>query len=167
MTDKIKKLKSLYERDFYKWIMENVKFLKNREFDKVDWENVIEELESIGRRELRNAVEFMATILEHLYKYENFKEDESIKDAWIDNINDARMELEYLFNDSPSLREKAQEKIDLAWKSAVKRLISWFKYPENKYLADKYFGKKPTEENFPKKCPYTFQQILEYEPWVV
>jgi hypothetical protein len=32
-------------------------------------------------------------------------------------------------------------------------------------LANKYFGRKPTEKDFPEKCPYTFNQILEYEPW--
>jgi hypothetical protein len=54
-------LKTLYEKDFYKWIIENVELLKNKEFDLVDWENVIEEFESMGRSELRSVISFMGS----------------------------------------------------------------------------------------------------------
>ena len=55
-------LKQLYNKDFYQWIMENVELLKNKEFDLVDWENVIDELESMGRSELRSVISFMTVI---------------------------------------------------------------------------------------------------------
>ncbi|EEP60045.1 DUF29 domain-containing protein [Sulfurihydrogenibium yellowstonense] len=158
-------LKSLYEKDFYRWIIENVELLKNKEFDLVDWDNVIEELESMGRSELRSVISFMAVILEHLYKWENFRENENMGDSWIDSIDNARTELDYLFSDSPSLRRKVQEGVDLAWKNAVKRLVRWFEKPLNEKLAKKYFGKLPTEKNFPEKCPYSFDDILNYKPW--
>jgi len=158
-------LKSLYEKDFYKWIIENVEFLKNKEFDLVDWDNVIEELESMGRIELRSVISFMAIILEHLYKWENFRENENMGNSWVRSILSSRNQIYDLFEESPSLKNKAKEEIELAWKSAVRRLINWFKYSENKHLANKYFGRKPTEKDFPEKCPYTFNQIIEYEPW--
>jgi len=159
-------LKQLYNKDFYQWIMENVELLKNKEFDLVDWEHVIEELESMGRSELRSVISFMTVILEHLYKYEHFRESETMGDGWIDSIDSSRIELEWLFNDSPSLKRKALEEIDIAWKDAVRRLVRWFEKPINKRLAKKYFGKLPTEKNFPKKCPYTFDHILNYKPWL-
>jgi len=158
-------LKLLYEKDFYKWIIENVELLKNKEFDLVDWDNVIEELESMGRSELRSVISFMAIILEYLYKWENFRENENMGDSWIDSIDNARTELDYLFSDSPSLKRKVQEEIDLAWKNAVKRLVRWFEKPLNERLAKKYFGKLPTEKNFPEKCPYSSDDILNYKPW--
>jgi rRNA-processing protein FCF1 len=159
-------LKSLYEKDFYRWIIENVELLKNKEFDLVDWDNVIEELESMGRSELRSVISFMAIILEHLYKWKNFRENENMGNSWIDSIDNARTELEYLFSNSPSLKRKAQEEVDLAWKNAVKRLVRWFEKPLNEKLAKKYFGKLPTEKDFPGRCPYTIEQILDYKPWL-
>jgi hypothetical protein len=27
-------------------------------------------------------------------------------------------------------------------------------------------GKLPTKRDFPQECPYTFEQVMEYEPWV-
>jgi hypothetical protein len=77
------------------------------------------------------------------------------------------MQIADLFDDNPSLRRIAQEKESLnkAWKRAVRRLILWFDEDENKDLAKKYFGRLPTEEDFPKECPYTFEQVMEYKPW--
>ena len=45
-------------------------------------------------------------------------------------------------------------------------LIVWFDEDENENLAQKYFGRVPTEKDFPQECPYTFEQIMEYEPWL-
>jgi len=45
-------------------------------------------------------------------------------------------------------------------------LVNWFENPENLYLAKKYFGRIPTEKDFPERCPYTFEQILDYKPWI-
>jgi hypothetical protein len=159
-------LKQLYSKDFYQWIMENVELLKNKDFDLVDWENVIEELESMGRSELNSAISFMTIILEHLYKYEHFRDNDTMGNGWIKSILNSRYRLVKIFDKNPSLKKKAEESISEAWEDSVKKMITWFKYPENKILAKKYFGRLPTEQDFPKKCPYTFRQILEYEPWL-
>ena len=45
-------LKELYEKDFYLWVQENLRLLKNKEFHLVDWENLLEEIEGIGRSPL-------------------------------------------------------------------------------------------------------------------
>jgi Domain of unknown function DUF29 len=39
----------LYDQNFYLWIQRTAKLLKERSFDEVDWENLIEEIESMGR----------------------------------------------------------------------------------------------------------------------
>ena len=159
-------LKSLYEKDFYKWITENVQLLKNKDFDLVDWENVIEELESMGRSELSSAISFMTVVLEHLYKYEHFRDNNTMGNGWIKSILNSRYRLIKIFDKNPSLEKKAEESIQEAWEDSIKKMITWFKYPENHHLAKRYFGRLPTEQDFPKICPYTFQQILEYEPWI-
>jgi hypothetical protein len=37
-------IKGLYEKDFYLWVQENLRLLKNREYDLVDWDNLLEEI---------------------------------------------------------------------------------------------------------------------------
>ena len=40
----------LYERDFYSWSMQQADALKRRDFNAVDWDNVIEEIADLGAR---------------------------------------------------------------------------------------------------------------------
>jgi hypothetical protein len=51
----------LYERDFYRWATEQAAVIRNKRFELealgIDWMNVAEELDTLGRsekRELRN-----------------------------------------------------------------------------------------------------------------
>jgi hypothetical protein len=166
MEIKTQGLKELYEKDFYLWVQENLKLLKNREYDLVDWENLLEEIEDMARRELRSLISLMAVIMEHLYKWENFRYREDVGHSWISSINNARNELDTIFETYPSIRKKAAEELPTAWRIAVKRLVRWFEEDENHYLAKKYFGRFPTERDFPQECPYTFEQVMEYKPWV-
>jgi hypothetical protein len=168
MELKTKSLKELYEKDFYLWVLENLKLLKNKEFELVDWENLLEEIEYMARKELRSVISLMAVIMEHLYKWENYKESAYMGSSWKKSILNARKELINLFDEMPSLKRIAQEKESLnkAWRRAVNSLIVWFDEDENKNLAKKYFGRLPTGEDFPKDCPYTFEQVMEYKPWL-
>jgi hypothetical protein len=168
MELKIKSLKELYEKDFYLWVLENLKLLKNKEYELVDWENLLEEIEYMARKELRSVISLMAVIMEHLYKWENYRESAYMGSGWKKSILNSRKELIDLFDEIPSLKRIAQEKESLnrAWRRAVNSLIVWFDEDENKDLAKKYFGRLPTEEDFPKDCPYTFEQVMEYKPWL-
>ena len=153
MELKTQSLKELYEKDFYLWVQENLKLLKNKEYELVDWENLLEEIEDMGRRYLDSVVSLMAIILEHLYKWEHFRYGEHVGHSWIKSINNARKELRTIFKRHPSVEVKAQEKenIQTAWELAVYSLIDWFKEPKNQDLAKKYFGKLPTEKDFPQE----------------
>jgi hypothetical protein len=157
-------LKLLYEKDFVLWVEENLKLLKDRQFDKVDWDHLLEEIEDLAGRYVDEVITLMAKIMVNLYKYENFKKDRM--DAWIRIILNSRIRLEELFDRMPSLKNKAVNELETAWRFAVIDLVFYFKYPGNEKLIEKYFdGRRPTEKDFPEKCPYTFNQVLEYEPW--
>jgi hypothetical protein len=49
-------LKILYEIDDYQWLEETINLIKKRDFSALDLDNLIEELEELGK-EKRNAVE--------------------------------------------------------------------------------------------------------------
>lgn len=169
MTQTTQSLKELYEKDFYLWVQENLKLLKNKEYDLVDWENLLEEIEDMGQRHYDAMVSYMAVIMEHLYKWENFRYSQDMGHDWIETIYTHRRQVARIFRKYPSLRAKAQKRevIQEAWEEGVHALIDWFKLPRNKALVQFYFkGRIPTEKDFPKECPYTFQQIMEYEPWL-
>jgi len=57
MTQIMPKTETLYDQDFVAWCEDTAAKLKVRDFDNLDFENLIEEIESLGRsdrRELRN-----------------------------------------------------------------------------------------------------------------
>jgi len=60
MELKTKSLKELYEKDFYLWVLENLKLLKNKEFELVDWENLLEEIEDVAKRHFESVISCMA-----------------------------------------------------------------------------------------------------------
>jgi hypothetical protein len=157
MELKAQSLKELYEKDFYLWVQENLRLLKNREYELVDWENLLEEIEGIGRSLFIEVLRQMRKIMEGLYKWENFKNHPEAYD-WVEEVAKARRELEELFEDSPSLKAIAQDKDTLqkAWKLSVRAMERWLEHSKNLTI----------KEAFPQECPYTFQQIMEYKPWL-
>ena len=149
--------------------MENLKLLKNKEYDLVDWENLLEEIEDMGQRHYDAMVSYVAVIMEHLYKWENFKYSQGTGRDWIETIYTHRKKATRIFRKNPSLRVKAQgrEVLQEVWEEGVHALINWLKLPRNKALVQLYFkGRIPTERDFPQECPYSFEQIMEYEPWL-
>jgi Domain of unknown function DUF29. len=99
-------LKELYEKDYYRWVNENLQLLKEREYDSVDWENLLEEIEDLGRKHLESVISYMAVILQHLYKIDNFRIYEHSGKGWINSVLHARKSLEKLFLEYPSLKQK-------------------------------------------------------------
>jgi hypothetical protein len=67
-TDGAHSQPNLYESDFYQWIQQTAGALKAKAFDQVDWDNVIEEIESMGRSERRELKSRLIVLLEHLLK---------------------------------------------------------------------------------------------------
>ena len=72
--------KSLYETDFLLWTEETIAKLKARDFDHVDLENLIEEIESLGKSDKKEIKSRLTTLLAHLLKriYVNMPQDQSV-----------------------------------------------------------------------------------------
>ncbi len=101
---------SLYDQDFYRWIQTTVQALKHRKLEQVDWENLIEEIDSMGRSEKKELKSRLLVILEHLLKL-MFWESEKAQNSrgWRNTVIEQRSQLELLLDDSPSLRPIVQE----------------------------------------------------------
>jgi len=148
-------LKELYHKDFPLWVEKNLELLREKAYDLVDWENLLEEIEDMGLRHLESCISHLAVILEHLYKWDHFrgltkagKEKGGL--SWVITIELARKEIEYLFEKHPSLRVKLPKEFNSAWKEASLRLMKW--------LAK--VGEDPKDYPIPKECPYTYEEAM-------
>ena len=97
----------LYQEDFVRWTEQQSSALREAAGVgtnlPLDWENLAEEIESLGasqRRELRSRI---AVILEHLMKLEHSPAIDP-RTGRMETISRERLNVEYLLQDSPSLR---------------------------------------------------------------
>ncbi len=106
-----------YDTDLVLWSREQADLLRRmaageRVNDQVNWENVAEEIESLGRsdwRELRRGVE---VILRHLIKLHVSPVVEP-RAGWRRTIVEQRNQIQILLDDSPSLLQRVPEAISL------------------------------------------------------
>ncbi len=146
-------LKQLYDKDYPLWVDINLQLLKDKAYELVDWDNLFEEIEDMGRSDLKACISYLAVILEHLYKLDNFKDiagGETAGKSWVRSIENAKDEIDILFNFYPSLKGKLPYEIEKSWIIARKKLIRWLK--EN--------DRNPNDYNIPEECPYTYEEAL-------
>ncbi len=105
-------IKTLYNEDFLAWSLQQAAALRaaarTGSNQQLDWENLAEEIEDLGkslRRELRSQIR---RIIQHLVKLE-YSAATDPRRGWRASIRDAREEIHDLLADSPSLaRELSQ-----------------------------------------------------------
>jgi len=108
--------KSLYEQDFVCWSAEQAKAIRDAGNAgtnlPIDWENVAEEIDSLGRSQRTELRSRIRTIIAHLMKLEASPAEEPRR-GWEETVLGQRAEIEGLLDDSPSLRREVPALI--AW----------------------------------------------------
>jgi hypothetical protein len=135
-------MSNLYEQDFYGWTQEQAVLLRQGKLMQLDVENLIEEIESLGRQERRELVSRLVVLLHHLLKWEFQPEYRSR--SWEATIKIQRLEVAKLLEQNPSLRPYVSEAIVDAYLRAIVEV-----YGETGIPVDK----------LPVDCPYSFEQI--------
>jgi hypothetical protein len=115
------KLKTLYDSDFSLWIEETVNQLKSRDFARVDLENLIEEVETLGKSQRRAMRSFLLRLCEHLLKRCYVEIPECYR-GWEIEIRNFRESLELELEDSPSLNDFLVEILPKTYQKALKNV---------------------------------------------
>ena len=119
----------LYDADFYRWTQEQAALLRQVPGGRInlpiDWDHAAEEIEDMGRSDLRAVNSRLGVILEHLLKLEHSPARDP-RDGWIETVARCRGDVSRILDDSPSLRRKLSERwlkeYALARRSAVRSL---------------------------------------------
>jgi hypothetical protein len=143
MKSQIVDLKELYETEYDRWLSEMVRLLKNRQLEKLDYENLIEELEALGRSERSAVKSLLLQIIIHLMLYQ-FWQSESKRNAnhWAGEIITFRVQLEDRL--TTNLRNYLENELPRIYQNAL--LI---------------VQKKTQVNSLPEQCPYSLQQLLD------
>jgi predicted DNA-binding ribbon-helix-helix protein len=136
----------LYEQDFYQWIETTAKLLRDRNFSALDMDNLIEEIETMGRSEKRSLRSALKVLLMHLLKYKYQPEKRS--NSWKSTIIEQRDRLKEYLADSPSLKPYLREVFTQC-------------YQESKTLAAS--ETRLSIKIFPVESPFTIEQTLDFD----
>jgi len=139
------KTPGLYETDETAWLEKSARLLKQKRFDEIDRRQLAEYLQDMARRDRREVMSRLTVLLTHMLKWE-FQASHRTG-SWRATISAQRDELQDLL-ESKTLRNHAEESLVRAYERAVE-------YASIETRMD--------EEDFPSRCPYTLNQLLQKE----
>jgi phage gp29-like protein len=132
------------ETDFFAWTQDQAVLLRARRGDAIDWDNLAEEIESVGRRDRRELGSRLKVILLHQLKWQ-FQPGRR-GSSWRSSLRAERQEIDALLKQSPSLRREVVELMVDAYDYALDDAEEQTKLPRS---------------SFPGSCPYTPEQVLD------
>jgi len=134
---------SLYDQDFYLWLQTTINLLKQGKFAEVDLENLLEELESMGRSDKNALKSNLRVLLMHLLKYKY--QPEKRTNSWVYTIIEHRIRLGDTFKTSPSLYRFFEDIFNESYQNARKLAA----------------GETGLSINlFPPESPFTVEEVL-------
>jgi len=139
-------LQQLYQTDDYQWLLTTIKLLKNRQFNQLDLENLIEELTD-SSNEKKNAVRsLLEQIIRHLLLIQYWREEHEINSHhWQSELLGFRYQMQdrlttnlqlFLAQEMENIYQRALKFVQIKTKCKVQ---------------------------FPTKCPYTLEQLLNID----
>ena len=132
-----------YEQDFYQWTQEQAELLKAGALSQLDVENLIEEIESMGKSQKRALISRMTVLLMHLLKWDCQPDRRS--GSWKSTIITQRKEIKRLLKDNPGLKSIITEMLTETYLDAAEIASAETELPES---------------TFPETCPYTVEHLM-------
>jgi hypothetical protein len=132
-----------YDKDFSKWANNQAKFLKEREFFKLDIDNLIEEIEDLSKREKQRLASYIENLL--MQKLKVKFQPKKHTTSWDLSIKEANHKAQKTLSENPSLKPKLKE-----------------------IVADAYFSARIKaaletgldEDTFPEELPWSLKEIF-------
>jgi hypothetical protein len=140
---KAKRTTAGYEQDFHRWALDQAAALEEKRWSEVDWENVAEEIESLGRNNRQALETNLEILIAHLLKC--LIQPERRTRSWDMTIREQRRRIARLTERHPSLRDVPEAHFSDA-------------YVEGRWMAIRDTGLE--EPSFPGSCPFTLEEVL-------
>jgi len=128
---------NLYETDFFQWIQEQAKALREHNQNALDWDNLKEEIEDLGNEKLNAVNSFLKRLIEHRLKLD-YSQEIYPRNHWIKEINNFQDELE------DRITQTLLNKVDV----------------EKQYERAKRLVLSEYKLELPEKRPYTFDDLM-------
>ena len=134
----------LYQRDFNLWVEEQVALLEAGAFQRLDLQNLIEEIRDMARRQRKAIRSDLIVVLTHLLKWQHQPEQRTTR--WAGSIVEHRRRIRDEIEDSPSLAGYPGEVFERCYRGAREQAAAETGWPQAR---------------FPEACPYIIDQVLD------
>lgn len=138
----------LYETDFCAWAVVQAQALRDRAWDDLDVEHLVEEIEALARQQRQELRNRLAVLLGHLLKWE-FQVSRRSR-SWQATVRIQQREIALLLKENPSLQPYRDEALGVAYLNGRDLAIAETDVPE---------------VTFPIDCPYGWDTVLDADFW--
>lgn len=137
--------KTIRQEEWDVWLDRQIQCLRSHEFDRLDLANVIEELEDLGKEQRNACRSCCRQILVHLLLIDYWHEHTKTRNHWRAEVVNFQSELQDRL--TTNYRKYLQENLQSIYRQSLK-------------IVER---KTELSDRFPKKCPYTIEQIIELD----
>lgn len=137
----------LYEHDFNLWIEQMANAVRNKETEAMDWNNLLEEIEDIGKSEKRSLESYLERLVEHILKLKYWETEKARNEKhWQVEVVNFRNRISRLLERSPSLKNYMKQVYFRIFEDAVSAQKIEFTIPQDSFieleqiLKKDYFG---------------------------
>ncbi|MEL4894557.1 DUF29 domain-containing protein [Crocosphaera sp. Alani8] len=139
MNQSVTVSESLYETDYFLWLENQALAIKNRDIEGLDWENLLEEIEYLGREQINAVNSLLKQIIIHRLKLD-YTSNIYSRHHWKCEINS------FIDNLEDKLTNSIRNKITL----------------EKPYNRARRTILEQYNINLPPDCPYSLDELITY-----
>ncbi|MEM1167701.1 MAG: DUF29 domain-containing protein [Cyanobacteria bacterium P01_H01_bin.35] len=140
-TDGITKMTNLYETDFVEWTIKQAQALSDRDLKALDWNNLKEEIEDLGKEQIHAVSSLVKRLIEDKLKLD-YSSNIYPRNHWQTEINNFQDEIERRL--TKTLLNKID--IDKEYERAQRLVLTEYKL------------------DLPDKCPYSLENLMQRLP---
>ena len=140
----VNELKQLYDVDDDQWLEQTINLLKNHQFQQLDLDNLIEELEDLGREKKNAVASLLEQIIRHLLLLQYWTTEAEYNAVhWQEEIYNFRTQLRRKI--TTNLRKYLEDELTSIYQDA----LGFVKIKTTNLVT------------FPTECPYSLEQLLD------
>lgn len=140
----VNELKQLYDVDDDEWLEQTINLLKNHQFQQLDLDNLIEELEDLGREKKNAVASLLEQIIRHLLLLQYWTTEAEYNAVhWQEEIYNFRTQLRRTI--TTNLRKYLKDELTSIYQDA----LGFVKIKTTNLVT------------FPTECPYSQEQLLD------
>ena len=160
----------LYDADWYTWATEQARALRRRDFEAIDWDNLIEEVADLGKSQEHAWESLCARTIQHLQLIERWGwRSPDTLNHWMVEVRAFRLGMAKQIRRNPGLKGKYAEMFAEAWEDGreltVGRLVKYELQRAGGRAGRKEFKafERKWDGLLPADCPYRLEDVTAFD----